>query len=170
MHNDNLGWWASIESGSTERGRSLACAFHAAYHRSMIYPANQISWVFSDHTGRFHHRTILRLEMERVIAAAKAWCLNSFTDSEYGHAFADIATRLPEKWAKSPQRRALALRAFEVLCEDNRVHESGALTELAADLGRSTDAVQRDRLDFFVFAAACALDDETWNHAMKEKG
>ena len=160
MANDNLGWWQTKPwtAERLARVRRVARSVHNAYHLALIHGGPTSAVAYGDR----------RLDLERAIAAAKAWCRNSFSDTEYGHAFAAIATRLPENWAKSPQRCALALRAFEVLCEDNLVHESGALAELAAELGRSTDAVQRDRLDFFVFAAACALDDKVWRYAMKE--
>lgn len=162
----DLGWWREKRWGRGKAGRRLARTFHASYHALLISQQEHTLWQWTDRDGHLHDTMVSRLEMDLAIIRAKVWCANDFRDKQYGHALAGIATRLPEKWAKNPRRRAFALRAFEELCEGHTSHGKGDLGRLAQKLDRSPDAVAFDREDFFLFAASLALDDDAWAEAM----
>ena len=174
----DLNWWRQKRWGRGKAGRRLARTFHYAYHALQVAKQECTLWRWADSGGRLHDAFISQLEMDRAIAGAKAWCANNFRDNQYGHAVAAIAVRLPEKWAKSPTRMALALRAFEELCEDRVQHdrreregwgersEPSTIERLASELDLSVASVNLYRLDFFLFAAAIACDDDAWQEAM----
>jgi len=177
----NLNWWREKRWGRGKKaGHRLARTFHASYHALQIAKQEYTLWRWADRGGRLHDAFISRLEMDRAIAGAKAWCANSFRDNQYGHAAAAVAARLPEKWAKNPKRLAIALRAFEELCEGRGGHERkerewgersepSAIERLAIELDMSVDSLILYRQDFFLFAAAIALDDDAWQEAMSGK-
>jgi hypothetical protein len=109
--------------------------------------------------------------MDLAIRRARAWCSSNIGDQDYIHAAAAIERRLPAAWANDSKRCAFALRAFEEICSgryDCR-HPRGRLQKIARKLGRGADAINGDRLDFFLLAAVMALDDDAWAEAMTGK-
>lgn len=162
----NRNWWRERRWGRGKAGRRLARTFHNAYHAQTISRQERTLWRWADRDGRLREAFISRLEMDMAIAGATAWCAGNVDDRRYRQAESLILRRLPEPWAKSAKRQALSLRAFGELCEGRGCHGQGDLGRLAQQLDRSPDAVGLDRLDFFTFAAALALDDDAWQEAM----
>jgi len=161
----SIGWWES--RWESKEPRRLARAFHSAYHFLLVNAPHRTRCPLTDRDGRLREILVSHLEMQQAIAGARAWCLNNYANQDHARIYAIIARRLPEDWAKSLKRCTFALQAFEQLCENRYQHEQGGLSRLSQKLGRSAASLKLDRLDFFLFAAAIALDDDAWQAATK---
>lgn len=163
-------WWRTKRWGRTadagKAPRRLASTLHTAYHALVISEQEGVFWQMTFRDGRLRDLFVSRLEMERAVKGAKAWCLNNFRNGEYGRALDAVGHRLPEDWAKSLTRCCFALKAFETLCEGRAKDPYGELESLSRRLHRSPASLRLDRLDFFLFVGAIALDEDAWESAM----
>lgn len=166
----SLGWWQVRSERVLGPGRRLARAFHSSYHHLVVHDSAASLCPLTDRDGRLREIVVSRLDMERSVHGARAWCLNNYANTDHPRIYAIIARRLPEEWVKSQKRRCFALKAFQELCENLPWHKDGAKNALAQKLNRSAASLDRDRLDFFLIAAAICLDDDAWEAAMQEGG
>lgn len=145
----------------------MAKAFHAAFHQLLISRQEFTLWRPAFRDGRLRPVLVTRLEMDLAIRRAQQWCGNNLNGHQKQLAAA-VAARLSIEWATDSKRRLLALRAFQGLCAGRRIHNR-CLHSVAARMGCSPDQLENHCLDFFLFAAAYALDDEAWQEAMTDR-